>query len=99
MADDDLDLDAMLDSALDEGFADTASTEPADDEPETEEVDLDSMLDDALDATAAASSSTASQRCVYSDCAEVLSIATPSLLLHGLVHLPFCDNFRITVST
>lgn len=46
---DDLDLDAMLDSALDEGLA--AST-PA--EPEAEELDLDSMLDDALGTTGGA---------------------------------------------
>lgn len=47
MADDDIDLDAMLDSALDEGLAATTTDEPAE-----VELDLDSMLDDALGSVA-----------------------------------------------
>lgn len=46
MADDDFDLDAMLDSALDEGFA-----EPAGDKPgggDDGDIDLDAMLDEAM---------------------------------------------------
>eukprot|EP00903_Cladosiphon_okamuranus_P019603 g18028.t2 len=46
MADDDLDLDAMLDSALDEGFADpTAAQTRGEDDGD---IDLDAMLDEAM---------------------------------------------------
>lgn len=47
MADDDLDLDAMLDSALDEGFADPGAAQQAGGEDEGE-IDLDAMLDEAM---------------------------------------------------
>lgn len=46
MADDDLDLDAMLDSALDEGFADPAAAQAGGEEDG--EIDLDAMLDEAM---------------------------------------------------
>eukprot|EP00752_Nemacystus_decipiens_P017548 g15727.t1 len=66
MADDDLDLDAMLDSALDEGFADPTSAQAGGEEDG--EIDLDAMLDEAMvssvldegDGTAAAGKSRAS---------------------------------------
>lgn len=45
MADDDIDLDAMLDSALDEGFADPPEAGGAEGDGE---IDLDAMLDEAM---------------------------------------------------
>lgn len=48
MADDDLDLDAMLDSALDEGFADPGAAQQAGGGEEGGEIDLDAMLDEAM---------------------------------------------------
>ncbi|CAM9603359.1 unnamed protein product [Ectocarpus sp. 6 AP-2014] len=49
MADDDIDLDAMLDSALDEGFADPPEAGGAEGDGE---IDLDAMLDEAMVASA-----------------------------------------------
>lgn len=46
MADDDIDLDAMLDSALDEGFADPAAAQTGDED--CGDIDLDAMLDEAM---------------------------------------------------
>lgn len=46
MADDDLDLDAMLDSALDEGFADPAAAQAGGEDDG--DLDLDAMLDEAM---------------------------------------------------
>lgn len=53
MADGDLDLDAMLDSALDEEF-DAPTTAPDAGAGSDGELDLDAMLDEALDGEAAA---------------------------------------------
>lgn len=46
MADDDFDLDAMLDSALDEGFAEPAADKAG--SGDDGEIDLDAMLDEAM---------------------------------------------------
>lgn len=46
MADDDLDLDAMLDSALDEGFANPNAAQAGGEDDG--EIDLDAMLDEAM---------------------------------------------------
>lgn len=46
MADDDFDLDAMLDSALDEGFADPAAAQAGGEDDG--DIDLDAMLDEAM---------------------------------------------------
>lgn len=46
MADDDIDLDAMLDSALDEGFADPAAAQTGGEDGG--DIDLDAMLDEAM---------------------------------------------------
>lgn len=46
MANDDFDLDAMLDSALDEGFADPAAARAGDEDDG--DIDLDAMLDEAM---------------------------------------------------
>ncbi|CAM9586458.1 unnamed protein product [Scytosiphon promiscuus] len=46
MADDDFDLDAMLDSALDEGFAEPAADKAG--QGDGGEIDLDAMLDEAM---------------------------------------------------
>ncbi|CAM9566931.1 unnamed protein product [Pylaiella littoralis] len=46
MADDDIDLDAMLESALDEGFAVPAAAETGDED--VGDIDLDAMLDEAM---------------------------------------------------
>lgn len=51
MADDDIDLDAMLDSALDEGFADPPEAGGAEGDGD---IDLDAMLDEAMVASAPA---------------------------------------------
>lgn len=58
MADDDIDLDAMLDSALDEGFADPPEAGGAEGDGE---IDLDAMLDEAMVASVPASGTAAKE--------------------------------------
>lgn len=50
MADDDFDLDGMLDAALEEGFA--APSRAVEAPGEESDLDLDAMLDEAMESTA-----------------------------------------------
>lgn len=82
MADEDFDLDAMLDSALDEEFEAPATAAEAGGESDGE-LDLDAMLDEAMVSTALDNES--APQAVTAVASEKTSAARQGLVAYGIV--------------